>query len=103
MRDALYWSWNQRGAECTVVMLFDDVCIDSLFLFYLFTCFLLNLSPSHSLLLLKKKIHPIEMHYEILHLVPHPCCAMTCGGGAVMMKMVVTVCVWPHDPAPSPK
>lgn len=40
------------------------------------------------------KIHPIKMHYEILHRVLHPCCTMTCGGGPVMMMMMmVMVCV----------
>lgn len=39
------------------------------------------------------------MHYEILHRVLHPCCAMTCVGGAVMIKMMVMVCVSPHAPA----
>lgn len=46
-------------------------------------------------------IHPIKMHYEILHRVIHPCCTMPCGGGAVMM--MVMVCVWPsRHPSPCP-
>lgn len=47
------------------------------------------------------KIHPIKMHYEILHRVLHPCCTMTCGGGPVMMMMMIMMMVMVCVPCPN--